>query len=231
MQRQIVRRLAVLGYVFGLTALTGVPSLAAPPPSLSACVAGHAAASALLKPNTIRVRDGGNLAVQFESVVRLLEEPDLLRRIQDEYARTLPAGASPEFMIQTDGDRTWSFVNRHGQTSRVEEVARIADSANRGGVRFIFYARGERFFGDFESLTDIQARPDENGGVRYEIEELAYPHSAVIRFFTRQLGLVERFFRSKTREIEDLAVVICRRLLEPTFDATAVPPAPSQPPP
>lgn len=185
----------------------------------------HAPSLTLLARNTIRVVGRGTLPVDFRAALRVLSQSNLLDRVQEEYARSLPAGRQPEFVLHPAGSNTWTFVNRHGQHSEVCEVARIPVATN--ALAAVFYAKGERFFGLFESLTVIRAVANDQGQIGYTVQVLAYPHQPVCRFVIRHLGLVERYFQNKTKELEVVSARICGRLCDPAVvagpddDATA----------
>lgn len=170
----------------------------------------HAPTQALLARNTIRVEGAGALAVNFADAVRVLAQSNLLTRVQEEYARSLPEGQKPEFVLTPMASNAWSFVNRKNQYSEVHEIGRAPLGTN--GLMTAFYSKGERFFGDFESATVIAVTADGPGRVRYDVRVFAFPHQVFCRFVARHLGLVERFFRGKTAEIEGIATRVCRRL-------------------
>jgi hypothetical protein len=170
----------------------------------------HAPSLALLARNTIRVEGRGTLPVDFQAALRALSQSNLLDRVQEEYARSLPEGRPPEFVLHPVGSNRWTFVNRHGQHSEVCEVARTFVATNT--LMTVYYANGERFFGLFESLTFIRATPTAQGAVGYTVDVFAYPRQPACRFVIRHLGLVERFFRSKTKDLEAISVRICTRL-------------------
>jgi hypothetical protein len=177
---------------------------------LQCLTAHHAPTQALLGRRTIRVAGQGTIPVDFRAALGVLMQSNLLDRVQQEYANSLPAGQTPEFTLQPLGSNAWSFVNRQNQRSEVHEVARHFAGTN--ALFAVFYAKGERFFGLFESLTMIRVTPASEGQVSYTVEVRAYPHQAVSRFVIRHLGLVERFFRNKTKELEGVTARICQRL-------------------
>ncbi len=203
----------ILPCVWALVGFTAGPGGTARANEAYGLLAGHGASCALLERNTIRVQAGGELPVDFNQALQALSQSNLLDRVQEEYANSLPPGQQPEFVLQPAGSNTWSYVNRAGQYSEVCEVARTR--AANGDLLAVFYARGERFFGLFESLTMIRVAPTAEGRIRYEVEVLAYPHQPVCRFVARHLRLVERFFHNKTREIEGVSIRICSRLCRP----------------
>lgn len=173
----------------------------------------HAPSAALLGKNTIVVHRAGTLAIDPTDACALLARTNLLDLVQQQYARQLPAGQSPEFTIQHTGTNSYAYVNRHGQQSQVTEVGRQPLAGD--GFAILVHALGERDFGTFESLTYVTVVPTTDPGkCRYEVVVHAYPYGCVRRFLARHLGLVERYFRSKTTEMEALVTNLCLALHE-----------------
>ena len=90
-------------------------------------VAEHAAARVLLTRNAIRVASRGTIQAEFTAAMGVLLHSNLIDRIQVEYARSLPPGQKPEFVLHPSGSNTWSYVNRHGQRSDSERDEKAAD--------------------------------------------------------------------------------------------------------
>ena len=171
----------------------------------------HAPSAALLTKHTIPVHRTGTLAINPADACALLARTNLLDLVQQQYARQLPAGQSPEFVVRNTGTNTYAYVNRHGQHSKITEVGRLPLAGD--GFAILFYTCGERDFGSFESLAAITVAPlPEAGHCRYEVIVHAYPHGRVRRFIARHLRLVERYFRDKTSEMETLITDLCRAL-------------------
>jgi len=172
----------------------------------------------VLEAHHIKVSGIGQVEIPFEEAVSLLQRADLLDVVQDSYARMLPEGETPEFVIQPEGPSRWFFVNRHNQTSIIEEIHRDIEPDGRAHV--VYYSEGRRFFGNYRSVVDIAIARDQDNQCRYEVTVYAYPVNSFSRFFARHLGVVERFFRDKTGEITELTVAICRELANPEVPAT-----------
>ncbi|MCS6771716.1 MAG: hypothetical protein NZ740_06780 [Kiritimatiellae bacterium] len=172
-------------------------------------VSSHGAASRLLSNHPIVVGTSGFVPIPYESAVRIFESASLLADIQSEYARLLPPGEKPEFQITQIESNRYYYVNRSGQETWIDEIHRGHHEGPSTEV--VFYARGTRFFGPFEALIHIGAGPDGEGSA-YRVRVFAYPENSVSRFLARHLRIVELFFRSKTAEIEKLAVKIGQAL-------------------
>ncbi len=171
----------------------------------------HAPSVALLTKHTIPVNRTGTLAIDPANACALLARTNLLDLVQQQYARQLPAGQSPEFVVRNTGTNTYAYVNRHGQHSEITEVGRLPLAGD--GFAILFYTFGERDFGTFESLAYVTVAPaSASGRCRYEVAVHAYPHGRVRRFIARHLGLVERYFRDKTSEMEALVTELCQAL-------------------
>lgn len=169
-------------------------------------------ARSVLDAHFIPCRSTGEVGVAIGELVQLFSHSNLVDHIQSEYARQLPAGEQPEFVVQPDGTNRWHYVNKSGHRSEIHELARASDERT-GEVEVIYYSRGRRFFGDFRALIQVRITGGAAGRSRYAAEVWAYPESALPRFFARHLGLVESFFRDKTRELTELSVRICDGLV------------------
>ena len=77
----------------------------------------HPPSRALLARNTIRVEAAGSIPAEFNAVVALFAQTNLVDRIQEAYAQSLPAGRAPEFVLEPVADNTWRYANRHAEVS------------------------------------------------------------------------------------------------------------------
>lgn len=171
----------------------------------------HPDVQRVLEQDYIPVRLDGKVRIPFGIVVYLFGQDDILMQVQEEYARQLPLGETPEFVVQQESDYRWSYVNRRNQHSVIQEVHR---ELGIDQAELLYHTAGRRFFGDFEAVTHIMlhAMPDDT--IRYEVKVYAYPKVALSRFLARHLRLIERYFNEKTDELTDLTVAICRGLIE-----------------
>lgn len=183
----------------------------------------------VVEAHYIQAGGTGLVDVAFRDAVVLFERVNLLDDVQAAYARMLGEGEKPEFVITQETTNRWSYVNKSGHASVIEELHRaIQTNGNEAAV--VYFTEGERFFGKFRAVIEVAVRPDEDGAAsHYEVAVYAYPVNSFSRFFARHLGVVDRFFRDKTREITHLAVSICRDLMEtdiPTADTASLLPDP-----
>ena len=166
-------------------------------------IASDTGAVAVLAQRCIVVTTTGQLALAYAGMARAFASPDLLGDLQREYAHQLPAGEQPEFVIRQTAPGFYHYVNRHGQESFIREVHR---AEHAGPVtELVLHAGGRRFFGRYEAVIHVAVYPVEPGELGYTAIVHAYPENGVSRFLARHLGLVERYFRSKTEEIEALS--------------------------
>jgi hypothetical protein len=161
----------------------------------------------------IRVDGAGNVPIDYRNAVTTFANEGLLDAVQAEYARQLPPGEEPEFVVHETAPGTFAYANAKGETSTLRELYRGTSGTNQFAV--VYHVQGRRFFGDFQSLIHIEIAPAAATSTVYQASVYAYPESAVPRFFARHLGLVDRYFRSKTADIEALATRICIRLCAP----------------
>ena len=152
----------------------------------------------------IVVTTTGRMDLAYSGMARAFASPDLLGDVQREYARQLPVGEQPEFVIEQVATGSYHYVNREGQESFIREVHR---GEHEGPVtELALHTWGRRFFGRYEAVIHVAVRPAGARHVEYTAVVYAYPQNGVSRFLARHLGLVERYFRNKTDEIEQLSV-------------------------
>ncbi len=174
-------------------------------------IGGDAAARRVLDRNPIRVETRGAAPIAYSDAVRMFESPSLLADVQAEYARLLPPGEKPEFVITQTAPDAYHYVNKSGQETDIRELHRAEHEGPATEV--VFHAKGRRFFGEFQAVIHIAASPRAAGeGIEYIARVYAYPENSVSRFFARHLRLVHLFFNSKTAEIEQLSVRISQGL-------------------
>lgn len=162
----------------------------------------------------IHVTGRGELAVAFTNAINLLEMDDVLSAVQEAYSDLLDEGEKPEFVIKQEEDGRYSFINKKKQFTEIHELLR--GPGEDGAMRMVLYVEGERGFGHFKSLNYIRVRGigDEGKRTEWEVDVFAFPENSVSRFFARNLGLVERFFRKKTKFISGLATDVCLHLID-----------------
>jgi hypothetical protein len=168
----------------------------------------------VLDAHYIEAGGTGLVEVAFRDAVILFERVNLLDDVQAAYAQRLGEGEKPEFVIAQESTNRWSYVNKSGHESVIQELHR-AIQTNGNNAAVVYYTEGERFFGKFRAIIEVLVQPAGEGDAsRYEVAVYAYPVNSFSRFFARHLGVVDRFFRDKTREITQLAVTICRDLMD-----------------
>lgn len=167
----------------------------------------------------IRIEGAGSLDVPFAAAHHLFLQENILDTIQQAYAQLLKEGETPEFTIKQHRVGHWSYVNKADQFSEIIELHRRIDADQPASL--VLFTRGERFFGSFRAVITVHVTPVSPETSCYEVEVLAYPENSFSRFFARRLGLAERFFRDKTKEVTDLTVRICRFLTSPDQPCSA----------
>ncbi len=172
-------------------------------------VGDHEAARRVLARNPIRVEARGEVPIAYADAVRMFASPTLLADVQVEYARLLPPGEKPEFVITQTAPDAFHYVNKSGQETEIRELHRGEHEGPTTEV--VYHAKGRRFFGDFQAVIHIAAAPS-GEGITYTTCVYAYPENSVSRFFARHLRLVHLFFNSKTAEIEKLSIRISEGL-------------------
>ena len=165
----------------------------------------------VLNADYISINGDGDIDVSYAEARNLFLQENILNAVQQAYAQLLEEGEKPEFVVEQHGDRRWSYVNKSGQYSEIIELHR--DIEENQAAKLVLYAEGERFFGNFRAVIKVSVHEINAATCRYGVTVYAYPENAVSRFFARHLGIAERFFRHKTKEITDLTVRICKALM------------------
>jgi len=171
----------------------------------------HAPTQELLARKPSCLTGGWRVSIPFEDALHILGRKDMLTAIQRSYAAVLPEGEVPEFTVQKTGPGTYYYVNRHGQETAIDEVLIEAVSGER--VRVVLYSEGRRFFGNYQSLCEVEVDPAEEGQVDYTVTVYARPESGVARFFAR-ITPVETYFRHKLKEMTGLVIDVCSHMKE-----------------
>ncbi|MGA1194452.1 MAG: hypothetical protein ACO3ZG_08780 [Kiritimatiellia bacterium] len=165
----------------------------------------------VLNAHHILITGEGDIDVSYAEARHLFLQENILDAVQQAYARLLDNGEKSEFVIEQHGDRRWSYVNKADQYSEIIELHRHIEEGEP--AELILYAAGERFFGNFRAVIKIHVQEIDATSCRYGVTVYAYPENSFSRFFARHLGIAERFFRHKTKEITDLTVRICKALV------------------
>lgn len=165
----------------------------------------------LLEKEVICAETDGTVPVSIQSAISVLQQPAFLTRVQEEYEKMLPPGRRPEFTVQQSATNIWFYINKKQERTDITEVA----SRQGGGDMFdlAYYTQGRRFFGLYQALIHIRLTGIGNS-TKYTVAVYAYPENNFSRFFARHLQLVEKYFRSKTGEVSDVAVRISTRLCD-----------------
>ena len=182
-------------------------------------------AQTVLSNNCIAVAVSGQVAVAWASAKDMLGRRRLLDDVQRAYAASQPAGKKIGFTIKPQPGVTnvWHYINKDNEPSDITELARFGPDAER--AEMLFRVDGERFFGNFQLVLALRAWPDGPGKTRYYADIWAYPENGVVRFFVRNLGLIERFFRKKTGEIDKIARDVILQLNREQLITFAPPPS------
>lgn len=167
----------------------------------------------MLSLKTLRIPVEGCITGSFSKAYGVLQDSNLLERVEHAYANQLPAGQKPEFHVMSQGAGLYYYVNKNGERCDIREVWRRTDTNTQ--FCCAFYVQGERAFGRFESLIvmKVAARPAALPEMlAYEVDIRVWPHGAVVRVFLRYMPGVERYFQNKTVEMRGIISGIFTRL-------------------
>lgn len=160
----------------------------------------------------IRAETEGYIPIRFFEAEAIFDEPALLKNVQDAYCELIAEDGEPEFTIEQASTNAYYYINRKGERTDITEVVRRKTAENAYDI--IYYSAGKRFFGNYQAVIHVRVEGAGDARCRYVASVYAYPENAVSRFFARRLGMVERFFRNKTREMTGIITTIACSLCE-----------------
>ena len=172
----------------------------------------------------IYAESGGQVPVSYGRVLTVLQQPDLMNNVQQAYSELIVEGEAPEFSIRQTSSNTYFYINRKGERTDVTELVRKQTSEEN--FEIVLYSAGERFFGRYEALIHVRIEAEAARQSRFSASVYAYPENAVSRFFARHLGLVERYFNKKTKQMTGMITTIACSLCD---EEAHTPPAEEKP--
>ena len=206
----------------GIGCLAGILALTAAGAALDETGSKDPAVSRVMARNPIHISATGRAAVPFPAIAEGLTRTNLIVDLQRTYARMLPAGRQPEFVILQTSSNAYHYSNPEGEQSDIREISR--QHLTPDCIRCVYHVAGRRFFGTFESVIQVDARKAEAAATGYEVEVYAHPDVGLARFLARHLPFVEGYFRRKTREIVGLMAEIVKASVTERQGRAAEPP-------
>jgi hypothetical protein len=167
----------------------------------------------LLEKKCILTKTSGMLPTRFETVVRYLNEPELVRRIQQDYRRSISKDGTVDYPILDSGHGSYYYVNEKKQRTDISELYRVQTSES--SFDLAYHAEGNRYFGSYEVLIFVRIIDAGPAGAVYTASVHAYPHNGPIRFLARRFGTVEKYFKRKTRTIAWVSQRMCSDMGDP----------------
>ena len=159
----------------------------------------------ILKEHTINIPIEGCVTASFERAYGILQEADLLDKVQTTYAAQLPSGQTPKFVVHTTGKGQYFYVDKNNGRCDISELWRRTDTNT--WFQAAFHVSGKRFFGNFESLIylTVARQPSASPEVlHYSADVRAWPQLSVARFLIRYLPGIDCYFRAKTSEMRGI---------------------------
>ena len=159
----------------------------------------------ILKEHTINIPIEGCVTASFERAYGVLQEANLLDKVQTTYAAQLPSGQKPSFVVHTTGQGQYFYVDKNNERCDICELWRRTDTNT--WFQAAFHVRGKRAFGTFESLIylTVARQPSATPEVlHYSADVRAWPQLSVARFLIRYLPGIDCYFRAKTSEMRGI---------------------------
>ena len=162
-----------------------------------------AEASKVLEKKCIRLGTSEVLKIDFETACDVLEQKELVEAVQVEFARTIADDGKVEFPVVATGDGQYYYENEKGKRTDIRELYR--KHTDEHTFDYIVWARGKRFFGDFDVVIHLQVADAGFQGIIYSVHIHAYPHNWATRFSAKNIGTTKRYFKRKMKMISYIA--------------------------
>ena len=166
----------------------------------------------LLSKKCIRTEMEGSMAIPFDSASALLNQPNLLELVQQEYARSVSEHGKVDIPVIETTPGQYHYYNNKGKRTDIRILHR--GSTTDGVYDCILQASGKRFFGRYDVVVHFRMVEAGESDVEYVTQVHAYPHNGALRFFARKLGTIERYFKKNADKIGSTAQTIGEGLME-----------------
>lgn len=169
-------------------------------------------AAAVLSRNCIRLGTSEILPVKFKTAVAVLNDPELVTAVQEEFARSISKNGKVDFPVFQNGEHRYYYINEYGKRTDITELYRKqTDSAS---YDYIVMAGGKRRFGYYDVIIHLKVTDLGDLGILYSVNVHAWPHS----WFTRtshRIGLTRTYFRNNMKLISwiarEIAIGLCEQ--------------------
>ena len=176
----------------------------------------HPLVSSVMTSRYIHVVNTGAMELTYGDAIAVFSRTNLLADVQSSYASMLPDGEKPEFEVIQTSPTAYYYINKNDERSDIEEVRRAIILGDDARCDVVYAVAGARWFGTFRAVIHVVVTPGDDGGVCFRSDVYAYPNNRAVRFFARHLGLVERYFTSKSSDMAALITRIGHRLVTST---------------
>ncbi|MDZ8117938.1 hypothetical protein [Pontiella agarivorans] len=165
----------------------------------------------ILSRNCIRLGTSEILPVKFQTAVAVLNNPELVTAVQEEFARSISSNGTVDFPIIGNGEHRYYYINEYDQRTDLTELYK--KQTDRTSYDYIVWAGGKRRFGYYDVIIHLQVTDLGDLGILYSVHVHAWPHS----WFTRtshRLGFTRSYFRDNMKFISRIAREIALGLCE-----------------
>ncbi|WP_372807772.1 hypothetical protein [Pontiella sp.] len=162
-----------------------------------------AEAKALLEKKCIRFGTSELLPIPFETACKTLEQPDLLKAVQEEFARSVSENGQVDFPVFDDGGGKYHYINEKGHRTDIKELYR--KKTDDHSFDYIVWATGKRFFGRYDVVVHLQIVDAGALGIAYSVSTHAYPHNWLTRFSARKVAPTKKYFAGKMKLVSYIA--------------------------
>lgn len=175
--------------------------------------------SKILKKKCIRLGTSEVLTLNFDSICKTLNHPQLIQNIQKEFCRSISETGEVDFPIHNDGNGKYHYINEKGKRTDIVELYK--KKTDDFSYDYIVQAYGKRFFGKYNVIIHLQIINTGSGHVVYSVHVHAWPHNWLTRS-AHKMGLTKSFFTKKMKLISWVAREVGTGLCELEEQKTAI---------
>ncbi|QBG47645.1 hypothetical protein EGM51_09660 [Verrucomicrobia bacterium S94] len=169
-------------------------------------------AEAVLTRNCIRLGTAEILPIKFKTAVTVLNNPDLVTAVQDEFARSVSENGTVDFPVFEIGEHRYYYINEYGNRTDITELYR--KQTDETTYDYIVMAGGKRKFGYYDVIIHLRITDLDDLGILYSVKVHAWPHSWFTRTANR-IGLTRSYFKNNMQFISwvarKVAIGLCKQ--------------------
>ncbi len=159
-------------------------------------------AKEILNRKCIRLGTSEVLPVPFKTACTVLQNPDLVSAVQEEFVRSISENGQVDFPVIGNGENRYYYINEKDHRTDIVELYR--KQTDDRFFDYIVMASGKRKFGYYDVIIHLQITDIGDLGIVYTVNVHAWPHSWLTRT-SHKIGLTRSYFRDNMKLISWVA--------------------------